>query len=249
MKTKSLHTLMQKALDGTLNDSEKQIWQSHLQQHPEARELFDEQVEMTNLLQTLEEVQPPDHLPSAIMHRIRSKSTHCRTWRTRLADLRLQNIFSRPAYSFAAGLTLGLLLLVATLQINTLHQADNTLVSGTIGALPGEHHVESIVQDNIQGQIHWITQPDRIEVQLKLVPNAPVTIQFKQLHDNMTLTGFRGIKLREIQDLNLTPDKLEFAVVKPCNLTLDFSSGEAGPSPFQLQIFQLGQLCYQKVIE
>ena len=232
-----------------MDEEEEQAWHAYLAQHPEVEAAYAEQVNMAQLLQDMPEVEPPPHLTGKILRAVKNRrSGYISFWQKR-SGLWQPGWFLRPAYGFAAGLALGLLILVAVLQLSPGNMIPGSdLVSGTIGSSPGQPHHERIELDQIRGQLLWISQPHRIEVQLRLTPTHPVTVAFTELQGNMTLTSFRGVRLREIKELRLTPETLTFQLVSPCNLTLDFSSADETTSPFQFQIYQSGQLSYHKII-
>lgn len=248
MNNRSLHTLIQKALDGTLSDQENKAWQEYLEAHPEAQAALDEEAGLTRLLEQMPQQTPPAHLSAAIMRAVRNRRAEQRSpWPQRAATA-AQEFFSRPACSFAAGLAAGLLLLVMVLHLTPADPLnDNSQVSGTIGQPGGTSYNEMIDLDQLRGQIRWTIQAHAIEVHLQLVPSMPLSVQFSQL-SSMTLTSFRGGRMRGIQDLNLTPDNLAFQLTVPCDLKLSFASEQDEPSPITIEIHQAGKLIYAKII-
>lgn len=248
MNNRSLHTLIQKALDGTLSDQEEKTWQEYLKAHPEAQAALDQEAGLTRMLQQLPQQEPPAHLGTGIMRAIRNRRAEQRSPWLAQAAAAAQEFLTRPGYSFAAGFAAGLGLLVMVLQFTPAdlrHQ--NNQVAGTIGQPGGTSYNETIDLDQLRGQIRWTIQAHTVEVHLQLIPSLPLAVQFSQLN-NMTLTSFRGGRMRGIQDLNLTPDNLGFQLTVPCDLKLSFNSDQDEPSPITIEIHQAGKLIYAKII-
>jgi hypothetical protein len=248
MKTRAAKTLTQKALDGTLDDQEMQAWKIYLQQHPDEQTLYEEQVAMSRLLQQVPEVEPPSNMTREILYAVRANRASRHTFRQK-AESSLQGFFSRPVFCFATGFALGLLLLFAVPHFPTGSMSEDiTSVSGTIGTASSERHNDVIDLNHVHGQILWIAESNHLTIHLKLNPEMPATIQLGELQKNMTLTSFKSARTNGIKEFNLTPDKLSFQLVSACELILDFSSGDQKASPLQFQIYQNGQLCYNKTI-
>jgi len=131
---------MQKALDGTLTEEEQRAWHAWLQQHPGDQALYEEQAEMTRLLERMPEAEPPAHLSVQIMRSVRKKKAEKHTL-TQLIFHRQEDPMS-PKYKWLL-IGAAAVVVVGVLISRFYPWPPESATQGTIGAVQKADKYES----------------------------------------------------------------------------------------------------------
>lgn len=244
-----MQTIIQKALDGALDDQEKQAWQADLQQHPEMAAVYQEQVEMSRMLEQVALTDPSPRLVQKIMHAVQLKKTAPATWRQRLNFDRFLQPRFKYVYSFAGGLAVGLAVLVMFMNNAFDASRDSNAVSGTIYTSMQNNETEIIDLDQIKGRIDWSRSSNKINVSFSLNQMAPFFIQFLYPRDSYSLSSYHlGMNAR-VQELTAISDKTTVHLYAPGQVAFNFSSADANMIPFTVRFVRGNRVLFAKTIQ
>jgi len=186
MNTQELHELMHGEIDGANSPGDSRRLHEYLQQHPEDRRRYEELCETVAVLESVEMCDPSPDLRRAILAAVAEKAptapTHTgaeggllRRWGAVLK--------ARPGYgyAFAAGLTLGVVLLAAIGP--RIAGIGSTAQEGLYGtALPGTgspaatERTVTVAQPGAAGNVTARFSDGRIDVHIELRTESPVQV-------------------------------------------------------------------------
>ena len=250
MKNRFSKNLMQHALDGTLSNHERITWDRLLQSNPDMRKEYKVQEEMTRLLQEVAPDNPPDSLTHDIMRAVQINKRERVRWRQRVRTIKVPSIHLKYAYSFAAGLAFGLLMLIVLPQKAAMLQPLNpSQLSGTLQVLPSGSKTEIINLQQMQGEITWNCQHGAVDMQLDLNPQVAFTIQFEYPKGTFFLNNFNIDHATLFDELNVTSEMTAFQINAPCKIRLTLASGEEHPAPIMFQLKQNNEIIFLSKIQ
>ena len=181
--------LIHKEVDGIIEPNEQAKLYEYLNENPEAQILLQDLKQTANLLDSVEAVEPPQHLRHQIIQQVRVINKY-KSGKTTTVVSWITGFFAVPgpklAYAFALGIVAGIfiyaLLFTGIANKNPLNNGDLT---GTIGLDNSEALVElkNIPVDltDINGNIRVKTLNDKILIDLNLNPirNANILINYE----------------------------------------------------------------------
>ena len=137
MTDKKYIELINKEIDGLINQEEKAELRQYIIENPEAHKLYDEMIHTAGLLDNIDEVEPSLNLKKQIFNSIDTNLYKAKTKRSFLNSL-ITNLFPYPkhrlAFAFAMGITVGLLIYSTILiDFHQKQQINITDLYGTIG--------------------------------------------------------------------------------------------------------------------
>jgi hypothetical protein len=250
MKNRFSKNLMQKALDGTLDDHKRKTWNTLLQSNPDLRNEFEVQEEMMHLLQEVAYDNPPDSLTHDIMRAVQISKRERVTWRQKISTILVPSVHPKYIYSFAAGLAFGLLMLVVLPKNTALLQHPNpSHLSGTLQVLSRVGKTEMINLQQMQGKIAWIYEHNAVDIQLDLNPRVVSMIQFEYPKDEFFLKNLSIDHATLFNALNVTSEMTTFQIKAPCKIQLAFSCSEEKLAPILFQIKQNNEIVFSRKIQ
>jgi hypothetical protein len=245
MKIRLYKNLMQNALDGTLSDHDRKTWDALLLNYPEMQNEYKVQEEMTYLLQDVALENPPDSLTHDIMRAVQISKRERAAWWKRIRMIQVPTVRIRYAYSFAAGLALGLLLLTVLNKNGAmLTHPESSQLSGTMRPFSSDGKTEIINLQEMQGEIAWNRKPNAVDIQLSLNPQVISTLQFEYAKEAFFLKSFKSDQATLVNTLNMTPEMMTLQINAPCNIRLEFSRSEAEVSPIIFKIKQIDEMSF-----
>jgi hypothetical protein len=180
--------LMHKQIDGEITQHEFAELQNYLSRHEEARAIYEELIQTNEMLNRVPAIDPPGELSKLIMNSIDPQRYAVKD-RMRFEYSQIFNWFAtpnrKPAYAFAVGLVIGLLvyalLMVALFKEQSINITD---VYGTIGHIDSNRletvQTTSIETEQVQGSINLKRLDDLIcfEITLKCESSCDLTLAF-----------------------------------------------------------------------
>ena len=144
MMDETIIRLIHKQIDGSITAGETTRLDAYLKQHPEARKVYQEQIETTELLNEMSSVETPPGMKKRIMNSIDKKRYVVKERRIVLGSIRSSKLIPKVAFAFSVGLAVGILIHVAFLGDSELTDWSNDRdFIGTIG-LHDEAHFKRL---------------------------------------------------------------------------------------------------------
>jgi len=138
---------MHAEVDGQASDRELAALNEYLAANPEAQNVRTDLRKLTDILNQVEELEPPDDLHGSIMAALAPQPPRAVVGiRTRTSTTRFRMPLIRYGYALAAGLLLGALL--TGIAFRSLPQQEKSYVSGTMTAVENTPHY--VVVERIQ---------------------------------------------------------------------------------------------------
>jgi hypothetical protein len=180
--------LMHKQIDGEITQHEFAKLQNYLSLHEEARVIYDELTQTNEVLNQVPALDPPNELSKMIMNSI-DPELYTAKQRSRFNYSQILNWFAtpnrKPAYAFAVGLVIGLILYaVIMVELFKEQSIDITDVYGTISHIDSNRletlHATPIETEQLQGSINIKRLDDLIwfEIVLQCETTCDLTLAF-----------------------------------------------------------------------
>lgn len=125
--------LIHKDIDGIIRPEEQEMLKAYLNENPEAQTLYRELQQTVQMLNQVEEIEPPANLKKSIMKSIDANKRKTRRWKAASVSV-ISRLFAKPAYAFAGGMVAGLLFYgVVVENMIQKYSPDTNGLHGTIG--------------------------------------------------------------------------------------------------------------------
>jgi len=246
-----MQQLMQNALDGSLNEKDKQVWEALLQSDPQVNAEYTVQKEMADLLQNSAGVEPPEDLTHTIMRAVHIKErVRKSTWRDRIPAVSLPTVRLRYIASFAAGAALVLLVMMTgfddAFRFQPRQQAN---MSGALYDMSSAERRRTIDLESIQGGLSWHAYGQSIEIQLSLEPRLMSDILFTYAPEAIVLKSLKSESDVPFINLKVNSEQITWRCDNPCSYRLTFSTVTKEPVVLQLQLSQNDQIVLSQEIK
>jgi len=194
--------LMNKAVDGVINSKEQQELDDYLSVNLDEKQRFEQMKDLDDYLALITEEEPPSDLKSNILNSINSRKY---TERKESLIARLSSVFTsnfkfRYAYTFAAGMVVGIIIFVLILNTGSGSRIlDPNDLTGTLlldGQAKDFKNLDEISfkKDNCSGTYRVDERTNLIIIQVNVISQDQVTLDFFFSEGDLVFKGFRQLE-------------------------------------------------------
>lgn len=243
-----IFNLVNKSIDGTASRRQQERLERLMAASSDVRNLFNEMKSVTTLLDGAREEPAPQHLKIKIMNTIGTHPVPKYRHESIIAQIQ-QRFLPRPgyAYAFAAGIILGVLMIILVFQARE-NSLDFSNLYGTMTSreLQMDRSIPLDIE-GISGRIGVRNEEKGIVAELDLNTYKEVTIRISYNRDVVEFTGYRAIhgNIRSVIPGEHSADITLQGTNK--NLML-FKRKSEQPSPLVISIFDGGREVFQQTL-
>ena len=248
--------LIHREIDGLNVRDETLKLKAYLEAHPEARKLYDEFMQMSSVLNRIQDREPPRNLHRDIMRSIReSKVTERGTtsFLRSLVDLLPRIRYKRYASAFSMGLLAGIVIYTGVLwTINrdrsvNMREFYGTFSPKTITDVVKMSDPIRFDLEEMQGDLHYWFSQDRVHVELEMASQTEIDLVFSFLPEDLALSGFS--RKNEGQNyLHVRAGSLELTHAGTNTYTFSFFDKSGKNTYLKLQARTFDSAIFEKMI-
>jgi hypothetical protein len=247
--------LMNKDIDGLLSPKENAALQEYLAKNQDAQAFHDDLHMLSKMLDQVVAVDPPSNLKKNILNSIRLKKHVERERRGLLQSLPSflnMKVNYRYAFSFSAGLIVGLLIYSLFTNLNKNTFLDNSELTGTIFLDGGSEKLRTAdkVEVNLEEitgtiEIKYLKNLALAEINLTAQPEIELLIEFDE--NDVVFDGFRQLD-PSASRIEIAENFLSLTNKGKNRYTVVFKKKPSIITPLNFKIFSNGALLFEKTI-
>lgn len=227
----------------------------YLRNNPEAQNLYDELVNLSKMLQQVDDVEPSPNLKKNILNSIQWGKNAVKRDRSFLKSVipSLQFKFNfNFVYAFSAGLIAGIIIYSLSDKIHKSTSVDFSRLTGTFIIGESSEVFEPVEKLNISlsgidGTFNLKSAKGLILAELYLKTQKPVEVVLEFDEQDLEFNGLRHLNSGGIQ-LNVSRDQLKLTHVGDHKYIFVFRDKTSAVQPLHFSIFSNGALVYEKTL-
>lgn len=241
--------LINRGIDGDLSGRESTRLQNLLAKNPEARKLHRDLDALSNVLHSVDDVEPSSHLKKHILNALPLNAHAPREKRSLLRSLRSTfepRLSVKYAYVFSVGLIVGV---IGYALIDRASLFDISDLYGTMGVPKSYENIGDIAVDlnGVHGTFNIKHSKDILLAEVNLSSQQEIEIAFEYNGKEISFDGFR--QLRGMQNsVNISQNAVMLASIGENRCIILFHNGGASAAPMTFKIFSSGALLYERTI-
>lgn len=237
--------LINKEIDGLNTPSESQELKSYLSKNEEARKFYDDLLRTAKALKRVEEMQPPSYLKNHILNSIKFGPAPLASrpaWMTKVVEIFQRRPLPRYALVFAAGLCVGILLIIFANPFGNDNVPDVSKLSGSMILLTDLSHLQTIDSvwvnnEGINGTFKTYRSEGKVLVEFAVKSPEDLKVELNSDPEQLTFGGVSRLEGAE-SDVIVTGGKIVFTGVKSDHSIITFSETGSVQQALNCRIFK-----------
>jgi hypothetical protein len=255
MVEKKYIELINKEIDGVNLPRDRIKLKEYLKNNPEAQNLYDDLVNLSNLLHQVDDAEPSPNLKKNILNSIPWEKQAVKPDRNFLQSLirSLQFRFNfNLIYAFSAGLIAGIIIYTLSDKIQKSTPVDISRLTGTFIIGESSEVFEPVQKLNINlsgidGTFNLKSAKGLMLAELYLRTQKQVEVVLEFDEQGLDFSGFRHLNKGGLQ-LNVSTDQLKLTHVGDHKYIFVFRNKTPALQPLHFNIFSDGALVYEKTL-